>query len=77
LHPETIYCVKPSTQILKYDADVFQLLNFHYEDFTFLRLVAIQKQDDLEDAEEPEPEPETTEMTTMASELTERLRLND
>jgi hypothetical protein len=75
LHPETIYCVKPSTQILKYDADVFQLLKFHYQDYTFVRLVAIQMQDDLEDAEEPEPE--TSEMTTTASKLTERLGIND
>jgi hypothetical protein len=70
-----IYRVKPSTQILKYDADVFQLLNSHYQDFTLACLVAIQKQDDLEDAQEPEPE--TMERTTTASKYTERLGLND
>ena len=69
-----MYYVKPSTQILKYEADVFQLLNFHFHDFTSVRLVAIQKQDDLEDDEEPESG--TTEMTTTASKLTERLGLS-
>jgi len=70
-----IYRVKPSTQILKYDADVFQLLNSHYQDFTLACLVAIQKQDDLEDSQEPELE--TTERTTTASKFTKRLWLND
>jgi hypothetical protein len=74
LYPETIYCVKPSTQILKFGANVFQLLNFHYQDFTLVHLVAIQKQGDLEDAEKPESE--TTDMTTTASKLTERLGIN-
>jgi hypothetical protein len=55
--------------------NVFQLLNFRYQDFTLVRLVAIQKQVDLEYAEEPEQE--TTQMTMTPSKLTERLGLND
>lgn len=65
--------IKPSMRFCKYGVeDVFELLNAHDQELTLDGLVQIQKQSTLEEADEPEPDPEleSKERTMMVSKLT-------
>jgi len=63
-------------QIRTYDAeDVLELPNSHEQELTLENLVEIQKQNTLEEAEEPEPGPE--DRTVTVSKLTEGFGIMD
>jgi hypothetical protein len=60
---ETQY-IKSSAQINAYDAEsVSELLNCHDQELTLGYLLEIRKQNGLEEAEAPEPEPKERTMT--------------
>jgi hypothetical protein len=49
--------IKPSTQILMYDAeDIFELLNSHYQEIMLDNPVDIWKQNPQDKAKEPKPQ---------------------
>jgi len=66
------HCSKTGVKVCMHSAeDVFQLLNFHYQELMLSHHVEIQKQSAIERTEEPKPEPK--ERTVMVSESTEGL----
>jgi len=69
-HPPTyVVCplahyITPISQIRAYNAEIFfELLNSHDQDFTLNHLVKTLQQNALEEAMEPEPEPNKRTMT--------------